>query len=76
MQIIDDSDAITVYNIPGFVICKPSDGLIVDITEEILNNGNVSGFAESLKSGNLQIVSENIIAFTSIINNNEVRILK
>lgn len=72
VQIIDDSDGIIVYNIPGKIICELRDGFIAGVTEEILNNGGGSAFVKDLNSGNLQTVSKNIIAFTSIINKNEV----
>ena len=63
IQIIDDSNAITVYNLPYKVIVKPS----ASAANNEMNN-LLSGSSTLFKNLNLKDLSKNVISFTSMLN--------
>jgi hypothetical protein len=68
VQIIDDDDAIAVYNIPIPVTVRPQEAYISQIEDEIISGNGQSDFYNFLVSDDLQICSRSIISFTSMLN--------
>ena len=70
VQIIDDCDAITVYNIPYKITVQPKPGLLEDVTSQLLGNqmSASSPFFKDLLSGDLNLCAKNIISMQSIAN--------
>lgn len=68
VQVIDDSDAITVFEVPGELVVEPKEGITEEYTNELLNGLKNSVFVKDLFSGDLQLAAKNIISFVSIIN--------
>ena len=68
VQIIDDADAITVYEIPTLVAVLPIANQTQEIEYEVINGLNGTEFTQSLSTGDLQICAKNIISFTSMLN--------
>lgn len=68
MQIIDDDDAITVFDIPNKVIVEPKDGTVDLFVNELLTDSANSAFVSDISNGDLQLVAKNIISFTSLLN--------
>ena len=68
VQIIDDADAIAVYEIPTLVTVLPVANQTQEIEYEIINGLTSSQFTQSLSTGDLQICAKNIISFTSMLN--------
>lgn len=68
VQVIDDADAITVFEIPGYLTVEPKEGITEGFAVELLNDQADSGFVKDLLSGDLQLAAKNIICYTSILN--------
>ena len=68
VQIIDDADAIAVYEIPTLVTVIPIPDQIEQIKYEVINGLNGTNITQSLSTGDLQICAKNIISFTSMLN--------
>ena len=68
VNIIDDTNGITVYNILKPVVVLPNDNLVENLVDSIASNDENNQFIIEVNSGNLNLVSKNIIALTSIFN--------
>ena len=68
MNVIDDSYGKTVYNIPTSVIVMPNDQLANTLSDAILNKNPYSNVFIYLNSGNLNLVSLNVIAMSTVFN--------
>ena len=70
VHIIDDTDGLTVYNLPLPVTVMPNNE---DIAASLLNSIDTNDasmpFLVDLNSGNLNLVSQNVIALTTSFNN-------
>ena len=68
VNIIDDTDGTTVYNIPTPVIVTPNNNLASSLADSISNSDPNCQFLVELNSGNLNVVSKNVIALTTVFN--------
>ena len=68
VNIIDDSDGVVIYNIAQSVIVLPNDNLVTSLINSITNNDQSNQFLKELNSGNLNLVTKNIIALSSVFN--------
>ena len=68
VQIIDDSNAISIYYIAEEIKVVPLPSFVDGIMSDLISGKENSDFIRQLKSNDLQIVSRNIIAFTSLLN--------
>ena len=68
VNIVDDSDGTTVYNIPTPVVVTANDNLADSLAQSITSNDPNCPFLIDLNSGNLNLVSKNVIALTSVFN--------
>ncbi|CAF0988120.1 unnamed protein product, partial [Brachionus calyciflorus] len=71
VQVIDDSDGITIYEIPQIITVELMSGFLNDFSNQILNNPEQSNFLNDIKNGNLQDSSSSLISINSLINNEE-----
>ena len=67
VQIVDDGDGVTVFNITDPVYVHPNSELTNMMMDDILYNP-VSSFLNILKTGTLQGVSQQLASFTSMLN--------
>ena len=68
VNIIDDSDGATVYQISNPVIVEPNDALVGDLAISILTNDPNSQILTDLNSGDLNVVAKNVIALATVLN--------
>ncbi len=68
VNIIDDTNGITVYNILKPVVVMPNDNLVENLVDSIASNDENNQFLIEVNSGNLNLVSKNIIALTASFN--------
>ena len=68
MNIIDDTDGTTVYLLPTPVTVKPNIQLANSLAESISSNDASSPMVIELNSGNLNLVSKNVISLATVFN--------
>ena len=68
VNIIDDTNGITVYNIRQPVVVLPNDNLVTSLIDAISSDDQTNQFLMELNSGNLNLVTKNIIALSSVFN--------
>ena len=68
VYVIDDTGGVTIYSLPNTVIVMPNLNVASDLTASILNNDTTCQTLLELNSGNLNLVSKNVIALTTVFN--------
>jgi hypothetical protein len=69
VNIIDDSNGIAVFTIDTPVVVTPNDALVSQLLDSLLSSSDVSSqFMLNLNSGNLNLISKNIIGLSSVLN--------
>ena len=71
VNVKDNSNGVTTYNISTPVTVLPNDTSVQSLTDSILNlngNGSNSQILNSLNSGDTNLVTSNVLALTSLIN--------
>jgi hypothetical protein len=68
VNVIDDTDGTTVYFFPTPVTVKPNDALASSLANSIASNDANSPLVLELNSGNLNLVSKNVIALATVFN--------
>ena len=68
VNIIDDTDGTTVYRLLNPITVKPNNVLIERLVELILYNDTSSPLLLELNSGNINLVSKNVIALATGFN--------
>ena len=68
VNVIDDSGGATVYEIPTVVNVYPNDQLADQIANSLFDTTQSSPFLLDINSGNLNLVSKNVISLTSVFN--------
>lgn len=68
VNIIDDTDGTTVYLLPTPVTVKPNNQLANSLAESISSNDASSPMVIELNSGNLNLVSKNVISLATVFN--------
>ena len=58
----------TVYNLPAPVSVTPNNGLATSLADSITSNDVASPLLVELNSGNLNVVSKNVIALATVFN--------
>ena len=71
VEIFDDSDGLTQFNIQNSLIVKPNDELINSLSNDLLNSTN-SLLINNLKNGNLQSTTLFISSFTSMLDSSSL----
>ena len=67
VQIIDDGDGITVYDINEDIFVYPNSAESNKLVDDVLNNPN-SSYLNTLQTGNLQSIGQQMSSFTSTLN--------
>ena len=65
---VDDTSGATYYSIDQAVIVTPNNNLANDLTSSILTNDLTNPLFIGLNSGNLNLVSKNVIAISTALN--------
>ena len=68
MNIVDDTNGITVYKIPQPVFVLPNNNLVATLIDAMFQNDQSNNFLVEVNSGNLNLVAQNVIALTSLFN--------
>ena len=68
VNIVDDTYGTTVYNIPLPMTVFPNNNLADSLAQSISSNDPTCPLLVDLNSGNLNLVSKNVIALTSVFN--------
>ena len=68
VQIIDDSDAITIFDLKNPITVKPRPDYLANVSKQLLDNPENSSFLKMLKNADLQQSSRNIISISSMLN--------
>jgi hypothetical protein len=68
VNVIDDTYGTTVYFLTTSVTVKPNDALASSLANSIASNGANSPLVLELNSGNLNLVSKNVIALATVFN--------
>ena len=68
VNVIDDTEGTTVYNLPTPVAVLPNNLLAASLADSISSNDPTSQILMDLNSGNLNVVAKNVIALTSVFN--------
>lgn len=68
VNIIDDSNGITVYYIETPIVVMPNDELTIQLINSIANNDVNSQLMIDLNSGNMNVISKNVMALSSVFN--------
>ncbi len=68
VNVIDDTDGTTVYNILDPVIVLPNSDLANDLAQAIFNNDPNCQALIELNSGNLNLIAKNVIALSTVFN--------
>ena len=68
VQVIDDSDAITIFEIAEPVVVEVKPGFVNQISEQLINDPKNCDILKEIQNGDLQIMSKNIISMTSLLN--------
>lgn len=71
VNIIDDSDGITQYNMPSFVIVKPDNDMFNNFTNSLLGS-DIESLTKSLIAGNLKSATAFINSFTLMLDSQTV----
>ncbi|RNA19749.1 polycystic kidney disease 1-like 2 [Brachionus plicatilis] len=67
VQIIDDSDAITIYEIENPVVVEVRQDILLGLTNQLVNDPENSEFFKQIKSGDLHQASANIISMSLLL---------
>jgi hypothetical protein len=68
VNIIDDSNGITVFTIETPVVVTPNDALVTQLLDSLSSSDMSSQFMLNLNSGNLNLITKNIIGLSSVLN--------
>ena len=68
VNIVDDTNGITVYKIPQPVFVLPNNKLVTTLVDAVSQNDQSNNFLVEVNSGNLNLVAQNVIALTSLFN--------
>ena len=74
VNVKDNSNGVTTYNISTPVTVLPNDTSVQSLTDSILNlngNGSNSQILNSLNSGDTNLVTSNVLALTSLVSQPE-----
>lgn len=66
MNIKDDSDGVTRYDIPTPVVVQPNEALVASLSDTLLSGDNANAIA-SLTKGGVQAATSFINSFTSCL---------
>ena len=81
VRIIDDSNAVQIYNMPGQVQVLPNVAQTVSIMDSMIAVANgdstsLNTFMQELMSQNIQTTAKNIMSFTSVLNDMSMNVRK
>ena len=68
VYVIDDTGGVTIYSLPNTVIVMPNLNVASDLTASISSNDPNSPTLLELNSGNVNLVSKNVIGLTTVFN--------